>query len=355
VSARAAAARPQETADMEREPLVSVVTPVYNTAAYLAGCIESVLAQSYRNFEYLIVNNKSTDGSRAIAERYAAQDPRIRLVDTDTLLSQIDNYNGALARVSGSAKYVKIVQADDSIFPECLARMVDLAEREPTVGIVSSYYLNGGKLSGAGVPLGTSRLSGRDACRLMLLGGYFLLGSMTCVLYRADLVRARQPFYPAGRYHPDTDAGYEILLDHDLGFVHQVLSFMRADNYGVTNSTLPFNPDFLDFYMVIERFGARVLSRDELERLRAHGRKVYFGFLGRALLRMQGRRFWDYHRTGLAGLGQDLPWLDIARHGVTELGRLVLNPESTLRAAAADIRRRQEASQRRVPMPFEKS
>jgi hypothetical protein len=175
------------------------------------------------------------------------------------------------------------------------------------------------------------------------------------VLYRADVVRARQPFFPAGRYHPDTDAAYEILIDHDLGFVHQVLSFMRADNYGVTNSTRDFNPDFLDFYMVIERFGARVLTANELERLRAHAREVYIGFLGRALLRMKGRRFWDYHRTGLASLGRELPWLDIARHGFSELGRLVLNPESALRAAASDIRRRREASKGRVPMPFEKS
>ena len=61
--------------------LVSVVTPFYNTAAYLEECIESVLAQTYRDFEYLLVNNKSTDGSREIAARYAAKDPRLRLLD----------------------------------------------------------------------------------------------------------------------------------------------------------------------------------------------------------------------------------------------------------------------------------
>jgi glycosyltransferase involved in cell wall biosynthesis len=343
------------TAEMDREPLVSVVTPFYNTAEYLAACIESVLGQSYRNFEYLLVNNKSTDGSRAIAERYAARDPRIRLIDNATFVSQIDNYNGALTHVSADAKYVKIVQADDSIFPECLVQMVGVGEREPTVGLVSSYYLNGETLSGAGVPHGTSRVAGRDACRLMLLGGFFLVGSPTCVLYRADVVRARRPFFPVGRYHSDTDVAYEILIGHDLGFVHQVLSFMRADNYGITNSTRDFNPDFLDFYMVVERFGASVLTPDELDRLRTHIREVYFGFLGRALLRLKGRRFWSYHRAGLATLGRDVPWLEVARHGAAELARLVLNPESTVREAVADIRRRRTRAKGRVPMPFEKS
>ena len=72
-------------------PLVSVVTPCYNGEPYLAECIESVLSQTYDNFEYIIVNNKSTDNSLEIAHKYAAKDHRIRVVDNREFLSQIDN------------------------------------------------------------------------------------------------------------------------------------------------------------------------------------------------------------------------------------------------------------------------
>ncbi|MFZ1974630.1 MAG: glycosyltransferase family 2 protein, partial [Candidatus Acidiferrales bacterium] len=60
-------------------PLVSIVTPAYNEENYLAECVESVLAQTYTNWDYTIVNNCSTDATLAIAQKYAAGDPRIRV------------------------------------------------------------------------------------------------------------------------------------------------------------------------------------------------------------------------------------------------------------------------------------
>src|SRR6185503_19754286 len=97
-----------------------------------------------------------------------------------------------------------------------------------------------------------SRLHGREACRRMLLDGCFLIGSPTTVLYRADIVRSRTPFYALGRYHEDTEAGYEILLGSDLGFVHEVLSFTRADNVSITAAARAFNSPDLDYLIVLE-------------------------------------------------------------------------------------------------------
>lgn len=57
------------------QPQVSVITPVYNGEAYITQCIESILAQTYSNWEYIIVNNQSTDGTLTIAEKYT-NDPR---------------------------------------------------------------------------------------------------------------------------------------------------------------------------------------------------------------------------------------------------------------------------------------
>jgi glycosyltransferase involved in cell wall biosynthesis len=326
-------------------PLVSVVTPFYNTARYLAEAIESVLAQTHGEFEYLLVNNCSTDGSREIAAGFAAKDPRIRLVDNDAFVGQVENYNGALARISNESRYVKIVQADDALYPECLSQMVQLAEREPSIGLVASYFLNGDRPDGAGVPRGMSRVHGREACRWMLLKGCFLAGSPTTVLYRADIVRSRRPFFALGRLHEDTEAAYEILLEHDLGFVHQVLSFSRTDNVSISSSARDLNSSDLDYLIVLERFGPAVLTAEELKRQRAHSHGGYFRFLGRALLRAQGRRFWDYHRSGLATLGWDLKWRRVVAEAGLEALRLAMNPRSSVEQAIADIRKRR----RRLP------
>src|ERR1700683_1050672 len=106
-------------------PLVSVVTPAYNEEKYLGECIESVLAQTYTNWDYTIVNNGSTDGTLAIAQKYAAANPRIRVISHDTVIPALANFNFSLRQASTASKYYKMVLADDWMFPECLERMVE--------------------------------------------------------------------------------------------------------------------------------------------------------------------------------------------------------------------------------------
>jgi len=99
---------------MKSSPFVSVVTPFYNTREYLTECIESVLRQTWVNWEYVLVDNCSTDGSSAIAESYASRFPgKIRVIRTSSFLSQVQNYNFALSCISRQSKYCKMVQADD--------------------------------------------------------------------------------------------------------------------------------------------------------------------------------------------------------------------------------------------------
>src|ERR1700730_946844 len=87
------------------QPLVSIVTPVYNGAEHLAECIESVLAQTYQNWDYTIVDNCSTDATLKTARRYAEKDPRIRIVRNQEFLPAIPNHNAALRRISPASKY----------------------------------------------------------------------------------------------------------------------------------------------------------------------------------------------------------------------------------------------------------
>src|SRR5215470_6717793 len=127
-------------------PLVSVITPVYNNAEHIHECIESVLRQTYQNWEYTIVDNCSTDGTAEIARRYAAKDSRIRLYENKEFLRAIPNHNNAFRQISPESKYCKVVFGDDWIFPACLERMVALAEQYPTVGIVGAYVLEDSKV-----------------------------------------------------------------------------------------------------------------------------------------------------------------------------------------------------------------
>ena len=310
---------------MQQEPLVSVVTPFYNSAEFLAEAIDSVLAQSYSNFELLLVNNKSTDASREIAHDYAKRDPRIRCFDNEEFVPQLENYNGALSRISPNSQYVKLVQADDAILPDCLRSMVSLAESYPEVGLVSSYYLYGESAGGAGTPRGVSTMSGREVCRRMLLTKAFLVGSPSTVMYRANVVRAEKEFFRTNRYHADTDAAYRILVEHDFGFVHQVLSFMRTDN-GITAKHLEFNPGPLDYLIVIETYGRKVLSESEFQELSAREWEYYWGFLGMSLIRNRGPKFWAYHRKGLRTIGKEAEMQKMLASASRKIARIALGP-----------------------------
>ncbi len=81
-------------------PLVSVVIPVYNGEEFLSRAIRSVLEQTHSNLELTIVNNRSSDGTLAIAERAAAEDERVRIHNNSEFLSVVANHNMAFSLVS---------------------------------------------------------------------------------------------------------------------------------------------------------------------------------------------------------------------------------------------------------------
>src|SRR6516225_12323742 len=86
----------------------------------------------------------------------------------------------------------------------------------------------------------------------------------------------RHPFYSFDRYHEDTETGYEILLETDLGFVHQALSFTRDDNVSMMTSTQAFNSRDLGYLILLERYGPQVLTEDELAQQRVISHRGYY-------------------------------------------------------------------------------
>ena len=179
-------------------PLVSVVVPFYNTAEFLAECVESVLGQTYTDFELILVDNCSTDGSAEIAREFTASDSRVLFFQNSKFLTQVQNYNQALLHISPNSRYCKIVQADDLIYPRCLTEMVEFADKNPSVGVVASYRLVGTEIMPARLPHLRRVLAGREAARIELLEGLSLFGSPTSLLVRSDIVRQRTPFYSEG-------------------------------------------------------------------------------------------------------------------------------------------------------------
>jgi glycosyltransferase involved in cell wall biosynthesis len=285
--------------------LVSVVTPVYNGEKYLAECIESVLRQTHGHFEYVVADNRSTDGSLEIARRYAAEDPRVRVVEHDDHLPHhIASWNRSMGLISDESKYVKVVHADDWLFEPCLERMVDLAERHPSVGLVSAYRLDENEVNLDGLPPETEVIPGRDLARAFLLGGPypFLFGSPTSVLLRADLVRKRKRFYYEGNVHADTESCLDVLSESDFGFVHAVLSYTRRHNETVSTFTRRIGTYIPADLGAFQRWGPVFLSKDEYDRKLVVRLLGYAAFLAGRPRKWASREFRDYHGDRLREL-----------------------------------------------------
>jgi glycosyltransferase involved in cell wall biosynthesis len=300
----------------EAQPLVSVVTPVYNGAPYLAECIESVLRQTHKRFEYVISDNRSTDDSLSIARSFAERDERIRVEAHDEHLTHhLESWNRSMRLVAPEAAYVKVVHADDWLYDDCLERMVDVAERHPTVGLVSAYRLDEDTVNLDGLPADVEMLPGRDVARSFLLGGPypFLFGSPTSVLLRADLVRKRERFYFEGNVHADTEACLEVLSESDFGYVHGVLTYTRRHNEAVTAFTRRIGTYVPADLGVFQRWGPVFLTRDEYDRKLVVRLVGYGAFLAKRARSWRSAEFRRYHRGRIREV--------LGRTSVTQLAR----------------------------------
>jgi glycosyltransferase involved in cell wall biosynthesis len=314
---------------MSDAPLVSVVTPVYNGEEFLPQCIESVLAQTYQNWDFTIVNNCSTDDTLRVCLKYAAIDRRIRVVTNPSFLKIIENHNRTLSCVSSQAKYCKVVFADDWLFPACIEELVANAERHPSVGIVSSYALAGERVLWAGLPFPSHVVDGREICRRKLAGGVDVFGTPTAQLLRADLVRRRSKFYNEQNLMADTEACLDVLQDSDFGFVHQVLSYSRPRPQSNDTFAVSFETRVLGGLIIFMKYGPIYLKRDEYAHYLKNRVKDYHRILAKNLLRCRSKAFWRFHQESLSALGLKLDPSLLAMSVGRELVRMLLRPVSS--------------------------
>lgn len=318
-------------------PLVSVVTPVYNGEPYLVECIESVLAQTYSNWEYIIVNNCSKDHTLEIAREYAKRDSRIRVHDNQEFVGVIANHNIAFGLIAAESKYCKVVSADDWILPDCLTEMVGLAEANPTVGIVGSYQLSGGgsnwrnwRVRWAELPYPNTTISGRELCRLQMMGGPYIFGTPTSTLYRSDLVKRDNAFYPNSTPEADTSACYKCLQQTDFGFVHQVLSYERVHDNTMSKTARDLNAYLPSKIHDLLAYGTSFMTQSEQKTRLNELLEDYYRFLAVGAVNLRDKQFWTYHQDRLREFGHPLSRLKLCKAILVKVLDLVLNPKQTV-------------------------
>lgn len=181
-------------------PRLSVIMAVYNGAAYLAEAIESVLAQDMADFEFLIHDDGSTDGSWAILQDFAARDPRIRL-SQDANAGLAASLNRLIA--NARAPFLARMDADDLCLPSRFARQLALLEAEPELDVLGSFCIT---MDEAGRPIARLGLPmDHDVIDANNLRGTVSISHPAVTMRRAAVLRA-------GGY----DASFRSAQDVDL-------------------------------------------------------------------------------------------------------------------------------------------
>ena len=296
------------------QPLVTVLTPVYNGEAFLAECIDSVVGQTYQNWEYVIVNNQSTDRTREIADQFSVNDSRIRVVDNTEFVDVITNHNLAFSQISSESVYCKLIQADDWMFPECIERLVSVAASNPKIGVVGSYCLANKDVECVGLGYPSTHVDGRELAKLTLLDRVYPFWSPSVLLIRSAVIRDAMPFYRQPGLHSDVDAMYTMLREFDFGFVHQVLTFIRHHEGSITaKDARRANTQKLSRIKLLVAHGHEFLDDDQY-----HGRleelfNDYYESLARIYPANCGKEFWGYQRAEMTLLGMRFSYLRLMK------------------------------------------
>ena len=293
----------------DRAPLVSVVTPVYQGMPYLDECIRSVQGQTLEDWEHVLLDNASTDGSWERIGEATSDDPRVRAHRNERTVPFVENWNRVLDFVSPDSRFIKVVHADDWIRPECLEAMVGVAERHPDVTLVGARVSRGDEVVCRWEDAPGEAVDGHLVARLSLLGEIpYLFGSPTSVLMRADAVRSQGKLYEEEHTEilgqvVDQDACYRLLREGDFGYVQRVLTATREHEDSITAANERLTRWYAGKIALHLRHGREFLDEDEYRRTLEEWLERYYGFLGKEAWRGRGREFWSYHRRALDRLG----------------------------------------------------
>ncbi len=255
-------------------PLVAVITPTYNGAKYLAETMESVQQQTWPNLVHVVLDNNSRDETPEIVRRCSNGRVPVVYFRNDTVLSQRDNWNKAFSLAPAEAVYVRLLCDDDTIYPQSIEKMVQLAETDPGIGVVGSR--DDGHLRDFRWPESRQIFDGPQALAKALLGEGVIMPIQ--MMWRKEVVDQRQPLFDdyieGGAF--DMDTVFDLLTRSKFGFIHETLGFTRAHPNSVSNmvygeKTHSNTRDHFDLFL---KYGPSALGPDYNEQL-SRFRRIY--------------------------------------------------------------------------------
>ncbi|MCX7097479.1 MAG: glycosyltransferase [Methylococcales bacterium] len=231
-------------------PLVSICIPTYNGSQHLEVCLDSVLSQSYTNFEIIIVDDQSSDDTCDILNRYAVRDRRIHLSSNPQNLGLVGNWNRCLELAQG--EWIKFVFQDDWITSNCIERMVSASvgsqsmlvvcqrklEFEGVSDLVSRSFLNyTGKYSPSVVFQDKRQFTADEFCdQVLQYQTMNFLGEPTAMLFHRDAILRFGKFNPDLIQLCDLEYWFKIGINTGIIYVPETLACFRVHGNSATSS-----------------------------------------------------------------------------------------------------------------------
>lgn len=203
--------------------IISVVIPIYNVEKYLRQCVDSIIRQTYKNLEIILVDDGSPDGCPDICDQYALEDERIKVIHkTNGGLS--DARNAALEIASG--EWIVFVDSDDTVEPTFIETLLDTAlKNEADIACCSYYkmYPDGAKAA-ASKRLDKAIFTGIEAVRDIFTAGTLCEHMAWNKIYKTALFKDNAIKYPVGKIHEDNFTTYKLFyFANKVAFVNRPL------------------------------------------------------------------------------------------------------------------------------------
>jgi glycosyltransferase involved in cell wall biosynthesis len=212
----------------EVEPLVSVILPVYNSDKYLSDAIHSILAQTYNNFELIIINDHSTDQSMELVRTFSEKDSRIRVIQNPENIGISKSLNKGLEISKGV--YIARMDADDISFPDRLEKQVNYLQKSPEVGVLSAGLIIINEFGVNGDTI-TYPLSDIEIRWHMLFHNAFC---HPCSMLRADVINT-QKYNPEFPFAQDYEFWGRLLTSCNGANIDEPLIFYRESKKNISS------------------------------------------------------------------------------------------------------------------------
>jgi glycosyltransferase involved in cell wall biosynthesis len=222
-------------------PRVAIAMPIYNGATFLRESLDSLLKQTFTDWQCAINNNQSTDDTKAIVMEYVSKDSRFKYFETSEFLPVIANFNASFERtISWNTEYFKLLASDDWLYSDYLEKMVAVLDQHPTAGFCSSFRLDDKHVNCDGLDVNNGTLfPGKKRLIEEMTNGPWVTGNISTLLYRVSTFRKLDRFpkiFDESNYHADTELANDLLEISDMGFVHDVLTYTRRHNKTVSSA-----------------------------------------------------------------------------------------------------------------------